>query len=283
MQGKVRFFDAATQRVETLTAFLEEGVRGLYMDDTTCYVTAGDECRCWRRSEPFKEAGHISFRSLDRKMAQNVKFVLQTGPLACCLFTQNSAVVHVGKREHHHRAFRLLDHGQWEDVAPCDFDGEQVALLDRSHTIQQGGDSMIRIRVMHLETNQLTEVDKLLGASQMSILKLWNSNYIAYVVGNTLHIYDFRNKRTHSSLGGAGREILAVDTRSAQSIVTLNGSGEVKLWNTATGECSRTLRIPEAGFFFGFPYFVSAQGGNIAVSADEGVYLIELEAGASDI
>ncbi|CAK0909484.1 unnamed protein product, partial [Prorocentrum cordatum] len=101
---------------------------------------------------------------------------------ACCLFAQNSAVVHVGRREHHHRAFRLLDHGQWEEVAPCDFDGEQVALLDRSNAIQQGGNSTVRIRVMHLETNQLTEVDKLHGASQMSILKLWNSNCIAYAV-----------------------------------------------------------------------------------------------------
>merc|ERR1712060_649053 len=48
------------------------------------------------------------------------------------------------------------------------------------------------IRVVQLALNHSTEIGKLLGASRMSILKLWSSDCIVYVVGHRLqHITIF--------------------------------------------------------------------------------------------
>lgn len=286
MQGKVWVYSKDTNRVDVLAAFLDEGVRGLYMDADACYVTCGDECRSWRRRS-LVEASTVSFRNLDRKNTQSVKHVLQRGAEACVLFAMSSTVVNVPRREHHHRGFRLVDFGNSAEVAPCDFDGANLVLVNRRDASQSPVFNLV-----HLERNEQTEIDKLPQASRVSIVKLWGPDCLAYVVGSSLHIYDHRKRALLRSLSGGGGEIVAVDAHDSEMIATLSSDSVVKLWRGTTGECVRSVRFPEAGFYLGYPYTLSVHIQDsfranlvvsILVSADEGVFLVELEAPGADV
>lgn len=279
MLGKVWTFGFESKKVETLAAFSDEGVRGLYLDEDTSYLTLSDGCKGWRKSTPNVQSGSVCFRSLDRKNTQSVKHVLQRGPWACVLFPISSTVVNVTRQEHHHRAFKLFDFGSSTEVAPCDFDGETLAIVDRSRA---GGGPPV-FRLVQLERNDQTDIDDLPKASSLSLVKLWGSDCVVYCVGAALHVYDYKKKQIRRTLAGHRAEIVAIDAHDPESIASLSSDAVVKLWSGETGECTATLFVPEACFFLGYPYCLSVHGRRVLVSADEGVFLLEMDADPAEV
>mmetsp|Transcript_48432 Transcript_48432/g.138424 ORF Transcript_48432/g.138424 Transcript_48432/m.138424 type:complete len:309 (-) Transcript_48432:123-1049(-) len=278
MLGRVWLFSFESKQVEMLTAFSDEGVRGLYMDGESSYATLNEGCRGWRSSKPHAQVGTVNFRTLDRKNTQSVKHVLQRGPWACVLFPISSTLVNVTRQEHHSCGFKLFDFGSSTEVVPCDFDGETLAIVDRTHV---GGPPVFRL--VQLETNDITEIDSLPKASSTSLVKLWGPDCLAYVVGSTLHLYDYRKKQVRYSLRGHRSEIVAVDAHDSEIIASLSTDAVVKLWSGTTADCMQTLRVPEASFFLGYPYCLSVQGRKVVVSGDEGVYLLELDVAPTEV
>lgn len=279
IMGKVWLFNSETRQSELLCGYSEEGVRGLYMDADTAYATIGEGCRSWKRTKPHSAKGNVSFRSLDKKSAHNVKHVLQRGRWACVLFPISSAVVNVRGHEHHHRAFRLFDFGgSLSDVAPCDFDGESLVLVDRSQL-----SSPPIFRLVQLERNEHVEIDQLPGAAFASHVKLWGKECLVVTVGTVCYLYSYRSKMTMHTLKGHSAEIVALDASDPDFVATMSMDAVVKVWNGSTGECLRTLNVPEATFFLGYPYYLAVQERTVLVSADQGAYLMELDpAGSGD-
>lgn len=276
MMGNVWLFSFESKQVEELTAFSDEGIRGLYMDQDSSYATLSEGCRSWRRTKPHMAAGTICFRSLDKKNTQNVKHVLQRGPWACVLFPISSTVVNVTRQEHHHRAFKFLDFGSSAEIAPCDFDGENLVVVDRTQPEPI-------FRLVHLERNEQLEIDSLPKASSVTLVKLWGPDCLACVIGFTLYLYDYRKKQNRHTLRGHRAEIVAVDAQDAKTIATLSCDAVVKLWSGLTGDCLQTLFVPEASFFLGYPYCLCLRGRRVLVSADEGAYLMELDTSQFDV
>lgn len=261
-------------RAEVLAGFSDEGVRGLYLDEDNIYATFGEGSVGWRRARPHAQVGDRKcFRGLDRKNQQssNVKHVLQRGAWACVLFPLSSTLVNVSRKEHHCRAFKLFDFGTTAEVAPCDFDGDNLIIIDRT---RMGGAPAFHL--VKLERNECQELDGLPDAQWISILKLWGTDCVACAVGSTLYLYDYRARRVRHTLRGHREEILAIDARDPDTVATLSSDGVVKLWNGTTGACKRTLRIPGANFFLAYPYCLCMQDQRILISCDEGVYLVEL-------
>ncbi|CAE8635066.1 unnamed protein product [Polarella glacialis] len=238
--GKVHLYSFEERQAEILAAFSDEGVRGLYLDQENGYATLTDGCKGWRHASPHLQAGAVNFRSLDRKNTQSVKHVLQRGPWACVLFPISSTVVNVTRQEHHHRAFKLFDFGNSSEVAPCDFDGETLAIVDRSRA---PGPPVFRL--VQLERNELLEIDNLPNASRVSLIKLWGPDCLVAVTGSTLLVYDYRQQQLRHTLR-LGAEIVAVDAQDSEIIGSLAKDASVKLWSGRSGDCLQTLQMPEA-------------------------------------
>lgn len=276
--GRVWLFSFESKQVEMLTAYSDEGIRGLYMDEESSYAILNDGWRGWRLQSPHAQVGQVCFRSLDRKNTQNVKHVLQRGPLACVLFPISSTVVNVTRQEHHHCGFKLFDFGSSTDVVPCDFDGEMLAVVDRSHV---GSPPVYRL--VQLARNDITEIDSLPQAGSATLVKLWGPDCFAYVLGSTLCVYDYRKKQVRHNLQGHRGEIVAVDAHDPEVLASLSNDAVVKLWSGTTGVCLHTLFVPEASFFLGYPYCLCVQGRRVLISADEGVFLLEVDAAAAKV
>eukprot|EP00932_Pfiesteria_piscicida_P016364 SRR837773.3290.p1 GENE.SRR837773.3290~~SRR837773.3290.p1 ORF type:complete len:336 (+),score=81.90 SRR837773.3290:106-1008(+) len=264
-------------RAELLAGWSDEGVRGLYLDGEHGYATFMESCRGWKCCRPHAQTGNVRFRDLERKNTQVVKHVLQRGPWVCVLFPLSTSLVNVVRRELIQRQFKLFDFGSSTDAAPCDFDGENLLVVDRSRV---GSHPVFHL--VHLASNVNTELDDLPDASWISVVKLWGPDCIVAAVGSKLHVYDVKKKQLRRTLRGHHSEILAVDATDGECIVTLSSDGVIKLWSGSTGVCSRTLCVPGANFFLTYPYCLCMQENKIAFSCDEGVYMVEL-AGLSDV
>lgn len=272
MQGRVWLFVFDTQKVEMLCAYSDEGVRGLHLDEEVGCATLSEVSRSWWKATPFTSMNTISFRTLVKKSSQNVKHVLQRGAWACVLFPVSTAVVDVCRQEHHHREFKLFDLGNSAEVAPCDYDGESLLLIDRTTPETPA------FKLVQLEKNEHTDIEGLPRASSVSLLRLWSTDCLAYVAGgSTLWIYDFRKNRVRHRLPGHADEIIAMDAEDATRIVTLSKDGCLKWWDGETGKCTRSTLVPEATFFLGFPVCLRALGSKALVSGDQGVYLLEFD------
>lgn len=272
MQGKVWLFSFNEQRAEVLCAFSEEGVRGLHLDDDTAYATLTEGVKSWWRGSPFTSMGMLCFKSLDKKNPQNVKHVMQRGPHACVLFPALTLTVNAVTQEHQQRQFKLFDLGNAGDVAPCDFDGEQLLVTDRTDAFSPV------FRVIQLEKDDQMELPSLPRVASVSCIKLWGDSYVAYGCGgNVLYVWDFRCCSMRHELKGHRAEIGAIDATNPYRLTSLSLDATVKVWNGRSGECTHTLFVPEASFFLGFPYSVSVVGRRALVSADDGVFLMEFD------
>jgi len=284
MCGRVWVTDFSSNG-ELLCSWSEEGVRGLYMDESCCYVICNDGFNIWQRRglEWVNTGSPVCFRGLDRKFTTNAKYVVQCGPLACIIFPIYTSTVHVGRREHHHRTFKLSDYGTSGEIGPCDFDGEAALFVDRSSL--RGRASFF---VVHLERNDPVYLDDLpnvgcagppWGAAPggPSLMKLWGSDCIAYVEGSVLVLYNFRRREVQHILRGHWEEIIAVDAHDLAALATLSRDGVVKLWSGDSGACIRTVHLVGASFSLEFPYHLHWVGQRMAVAADEGVFLVNLD------
>lgn len=272
MLGKVWLYCFESRAVELLTAFSDEGIRALFLDEESCCATCSEGCRGWRRSN-FAQLQTICFRSLDKKNTQNVKHVLQRGPWACVIFPTSSTMVHVTKQEHHHCGFKLFDYGSSQDVAPCDFDGQNVLVVDRNFN-----PGIPIFRIIHLEKNESIEVENLPHAGSVTIAKVWAADCLVYVAaGSSAYVYDFQKKQMRSRLVGHTAEIVAMDCQNFELIASMSSDATVKVWNGSRGECIQTLFVPEASFFLGYPYMLTMQGQRLMLSCDEGVILWEFD------
>jgi len=272
MLGRVMLYNFDDRQVETLASFSDEGIRGLYLDQDAGYATLTDGCKSWTKASPHLQAANLNFRSLDRKNTQSVKNVLQRGPLVCVLFPISSTVVNIAKQDARHRAFKLFDFGSSSEIAPCDFDGETLAIIDRSLL-----PAPPVFRLIQLERNEHLELDNFPRAEKVTLVRLWGANCLVCVIGSSLLIYDYRKQELKMTLTGHNDEILAVDAQDPEILATLARDATVKLWNGRTGECLEEVQIPEANFFLGYPYCLSVSGHRILASADEGVFLVELD------
>ena len=272
MLVKVMYYSFKDGEAETLAAFSDEGVRGLYLDSEMSYATLMDLCKGWQSEAPYQPALSVNFRHWDRKNAQNVKHILQRGPWVLVLFPMSTTVMHVGHQEHHHRSFKLFDYGTSAEVAPCDFDGEKLVLVDRSRGL---GPPLFRI--VHLERNQHTEVDNLPSADSMTLLKLWGASYLVCAQHRNLVVYDYEDQAVKLTINSNGSEIMAVDSQDPEILATLDRDATAKLWNGRTGECMAKVHIPDAHYHMGYPYCLCVSGHRIVLSADEGVFLAELD------
>lgn len=272
MLGKVWMFSFDTKQQEMLAAFSDEGIRGLFLDDEYSVATISEGCRSWRRFSPNQPTGNLNFRSLDSRNTQSVKHVLQRGPWACVLFPIASTLVNVVTHEHHHCPFRLFDFGSPAEVAPCDFDGESLVIVDRTQSSRSPA-----YHIIQLEHNEHKEVTDLPKAGYVTVLKLWGAESLVYAAGgSTLYVYDYIQKSTKHELHGHRAEVTAIDAQDKALFASLSVDAEVRMWNGHTGECVRTVFVPEASFFQGFPYFLCVRDRNVIISADQGVYLMEI-------
>lgn len=284
MCGKVWATDFSSDG-ELLCSYSEEGVRGLYMDERCCYVISNDGFNVWQRSglDWTNTGSPVCFRSLDRKYTANARYVVQHGPWACVLFPIYTSSVHVSRREHHHRRFKLSDYGTSGEIGPCDFNGESALFVDRAAL--RGRASFF---VVHLERNEPVYLDELPNVGCVgspwaaapggpSLMKLWGSDCVAYVEGCVLVLYNFRRREIHQELRGHWEEIIAVDAHELTAVATLSRDGFIKLWSGDSGACIRTLHVAGASFSMEFPYYLHWVGQRMAVAADEGVFLINLD------
>lgn len=67
MLGKVLLYSFQEHQVEILSAFSDEGVRGLYLDQDVAFATLTDACKGWQRTPPHMHVSSLNFRSLDKK------------------------------------------------------------------------------------------------------------------------------------------------------------------------------------------------------------------------
>lgn len=272
MLGKVMFYNFKDGEAEILAAFSDEGVRGLYLDQEMCYSTLMDLCKGWQLEPPHQQNLSVNFRTWDRKNAQNVKHIMQRGPWVLVLFPMSTTVLHIGRQEHQHRGFKLFDYGTSAEVAPCDFDGEKLVLVDRSR-----GTGPPLFRIVQLERNEHTEVDNISSASSVTLLKLWGTSYLVCAVNRNLLIYDYQEQVTKFTIWGGGSEIMAIDAQDLEILGTLDREAVAKLWNGRTGECIASVQVPDAHYHMGYPYCLCVSGHRLILSADEGVFLAELD------
>lgn len=272
--GKVWLQSSGSPKVETLTEFSDEAVRGLHLDEELGYAVFGDACKGWQRAAPHTPTYYACFRGLDKKNVQNVRYVLQRDSWACLLFPIATMVVNVAHQEFYHRQFKLLDYGganSASDIAPCDFDGERLVVADRT----THGTSVFR--VVHLERNDVEELDDMPGnGNTISLVKLWGTSCIVCVIGCTPFVYHYGDRSILRTLRGHRCEVVAVDAHLPQRIATMSSDAVVHLWTGSTGECSHTLHIPEANFYLDYPYCLATYENKVLASADEGVFLLEL-------
>ncbi|CAE7854947.1 FBXW7, partial [Symbiodinium necroappetens] len=132
-------------------------------------------------------------------------------------------------------------------------------------------------RVVQLERNEHLEIEAMPKASMASVIRLWCGSYLVYAVDSSLLVYDYRDKELKATITGHRAEIVAVDTQDPEILATLARDASVKLWNGRTGQCMTTVHFPDAHYFMEYPYCLSVSGHRILVSADEGVFLTELE------
>lgn len=277
--GKVWLHTFQENRTWTLAGFSDEGVRGLYMDEECSVASLGESYRSWQRSLPSaaEREVHVTmpsvcFRTLDKRNTQSVKHVLQRGPKVCVLFQVSAAELHVKRKEHHQRAFKIFDVGSTAEVAPCDYDGERLLVIDRT----QSGNRPV-FRLVHLERNETIVVD-LPKAPMATIFKIWGLTSLVYSISNTLHVYDYATSTLRMSLTNLHRtEVIAIDASNEDIIASLSLDGYVALWSGVTGQCRHSFYVPEANFFLGYPYYIGLRGQRVLVSADEGVFLVEFD------
>lgn len=275
MLGKVWLYSADTKKTELLTAFSDEGIRALYLDEEAACATLLECSRGWRRTPPYPPLPHINFRTKQQNQ-QNVKHVLQRGPWACVIFPASTVLVHVARQDVQPSTFKLFDYGSSQDVVPCDFDGTNVLVVDRHMS-----PAAPMFRVVDLHGVEPLDVS-LPNATRISLAKLWGTSCIAYVTGGSaVTVYDYRVGEIYSRLHGHHAEVVAMDTSNPTTIATLSCDATVKIWHGSTGACQVSLHVPEASFFLGFPYFVALSGRQVLISADEGVILVELDSGDS--
>jgi len=287
MKGKVWIYSFDTKQTTTLADFNEDGaIRASYLDAEDCWATVEEGCRGWKRSAPNNPLSRaVNFRTLDKdkdRQTQNgaplqgaVKHVLQRGPWACVLFTAASAIVNVTKeKDYRHCEFKLFEMGSSQEVAPCDFDGESIVVIDR----QLSATNPI-FRFIELDAKKQIEVDSMPRAGSVTLAKLWGQDHVAYVCGGSaVYFYDYRRKQTTQTLNGHRAEIIAMDASDAERLVTLSSDAQLVLWQISSGQILQSLHVPEASFFMGFPYCLSLRGSRILISCDEGVILIEFDA-----
>jgi len=272
MLGKVWMYDFKESHLETMTEFSDEGVRGLYMNEESCYASLSESCRTWKRAN-FAQDRTMCFRSLDKKNTTSVKHVMQRGGIACILFPTSTTVACVNKQDQHqHRAFEWYKLGSTTEVWPCDFDGENLCLVDRRQSA-----TLPAFWVVQLERNEQLQLENLPKASHASLIKLFGQNCLAYAVGSAIYVYDYRRHELRHVLQDHSAEVLAMDASEGDIIATLGADSVVNIWDGSTGECRGSLYVPEATFFLGYPYFISLRGQRVVVSADEGLYLIEFD------
>mmetsp|Transcript_75425 Transcript_75425/g.157265 ORF Transcript_75425/g.157265 Transcript_75425/m.157265 type:complete len:472 (-) Transcript_75425:58-1473(-) len=259
-------------RSDLLTGWSDEGARALYLDDDCGYVTYLESCRGWRRARPHSQIGHVRYRDLERKNTQVVKHVLQHGPWVCILYPLSTTLVHVAHHELIQRPFKLFDYGSSTDVAPCDFDGERLLLMDRTRL-----GSAPMVHAIHLESNEHIEIDEMPAISRITVIKLFTDDSLVYSVGNTLRVFNYKTKQIRHTFRGHHNEIVALDCRHSDTIASLSSDAVIKLWSGTAGTCVRTLSLPGANFFMAYPYYVCMQDNRVAFSCDEGVYMVEME------
>merc|ERR1740123_2863260 len=114
-----------------------------------------------------------------------------------------------------------MEFGTAGEVAPFDFDGETLALIDRSKL----GAAPI-IRLVKLESNQRTEVTDMPGISNVSVIGLWGHDSLAYAVGNQLRLYNYRKQESRPTLKGHWAEIVALDTQELSTLASVDGYRE---------------------------------------------------------
>lgn len=254
----------------TLAYFSDDGIRGLFLAEEGGFVTFRDGSRGWRVGKPHSQFGNVCFRSLESKNTQTVKHVLQRGPWVCVLFPISSIVVNVTNEEYHHRAFKLFDYGSSSDVSPCDFDGENLVVVDRTN------EACLPIyRVIHLESNEQVEVDSVPKADILSLVKLWGSDCLACVLGRRVFLYDFKKRQVLFTFAEHRAEVVAMDASCQDRICTLSADAVVKVWSGTNGQCQHSFFIPEASYFLGYPYSVVLHDDKVLATADEGVFLVE--------
>jgi len=279
MLGKVWLYSFDTKQHEQLTAFSDEGIRALYIDEENCCATIGGEgCRGWKRLPPHAAISAVNFRSLDKKNTQHVKHVLQRGPWACVLFPTLSTMVNVTKQEHHHCQFKLFDYGSSQELAPCDFDGQSIVVIDRTLSGANPIFRFVNLSAERQEPGSQVDIESLPHGASVTLAKLWGPDSLAYVAGGSLvHMYDYRRRMTTHTLSGHAAEIIAMDASDPKLIATMSSDAQVFLWNGVTGKPVQTFHVPEASFFLGFPYCLSMHGPRLLISCDEGAILIEFD------
>lgn len=275
--GKVWLYSFDTKQHEELSAFSDEGVRGLYLDNETCCATIGGEgIRGWARAPPHTASGSVNFRSFDKKNTQNVKHVLQFGPWACVIFPTSSIMMNVVTQEHSHCQFKLFDYGSSQELVPCDFDGKTVVVIDRS---LNGSSPAFRfVNLEQTESVSQIDVEDLPHRGSVTFAKLWGPDHLAYVAGgSSVYLYDYRRRAPSHRLTGHTAEIIAMDSSDSKVIATLSSDAQIIRWDGATGKQLQILHVPEASFFLGYPYCLTMHGHKILVTADEGAILLDFE------
>merc|ERR1719329_2140910 len=182
MMGRVWLCSFDTNELTELTAFSDEAIRALYLDeDNSCATVGGEGCRGWKRAAPHSVIATVNFRSLDKKNTQTVKHVLQRGPWACVIFPTTSTMVHVTKQEHHVCKFKLFDYGSSQELAPCDFDGRNIVVIDRSLI----GPFFRIVNLEQGDSKSQVDIDDLPHRTSVTLAKLWGPDHLAYVAGGS--------------------------------------------------------------------------------------------------
>jgi hypothetical protein len=277
MMGKAWLFNMVSADVEKTHGFSDEGLRSIYCDRQSTYLACSDICQEFRISKPHALVTTRYFSSYNT--TGSLKSVLQNGPKVCIIFLNATVELDLTKGRSQKRPFKSSDltHATGE-VLPCDYDGVRLIVSYRV-----GDQSSPVYRVVTLERNEHTEIRNLPKADYVSLVKLWGAEYIACVVGRTVQLYDHLEQRSRLVFQGHRAEVLALGTQEVETITSLSADGVVKRWEGRTGVCLHSLKIPQASFWFGYPYCLCTHGSRVLISADEGVFLMELDDTVPDV
>mmetsp|Transcript_76980 Transcript_76980/g.222577 ORF Transcript_76980/g.222577 Transcript_76980/m.222577 type:complete len:150 (-) Transcript_76980:43-492(-) len=140
------------------------------------------------------------------------------------------------------------------------------------------------LRLVRLERDGETcpeiEVEDLPKAHCLTLLRLGSQSCVAYCAGKVLYIYDYKKKVLRHRLTDHSANIVAIDARDISQVATLSADGTVKVWNASadSGVCIDVAEVgAPASYFLGYPYHVCMYDRRVLVSADQGVFLVELD------
>uniref|UniRef100_A0A7S1JVM4 Anaphase-promoting complex subunit 4 WD40 domain-containing protein n=1 Tax=Vitrella brassicaformis TaxID=1169539 RepID=A0A7S1JVM4_9ALVE len=256
-----------------ICSWSEDAVRGVWFTEHCITVTVGDSlCRLYPRALT-ATGGVPQEMAFEKKAAASVRFVLQRANNVIVLSNGVTLVSDLRDGSQRSLGWKLQD----RYTAPCDWNGANLLLFSAVP------DEQPSIQLLQPEQHQRLVVRDLPRRTRVvTQLKLWGDGRIVFVrEGRCIVVFDYKtNLDTHVISGHRG-DIVSIAFCDEHRIAAVSNDGTLKIWditNTKSrrGVCTKTVTLRQCSFDLGWSYHMAATDSLVAFSADEGVFLVDL-------